>query len=290
MRLRTLLASALIPLLCVSVGGAGAQEREGRLRRPVQGAFDVEVIVKGWPLEKLYGRGRTYVEAVEGAEYELRIRNPLPVRVAVALSVDGLNTVDARRTSSWEATKWVIEPYGTLRLSGWQVSKDRARRFYFTTERDSYAVKLGRVSDLGVITAVIYRETVASNVYTRPIPHERDGEEGKRGAKDSPGSAQMERRAESAHGKSGSEVVTGNRAEPAEDYAATGIGRPISHRVERVRMDLEREPVFQTTIRYEYRPALVKLGIIPRATPLDDPLKRRERARGFENQGFCPEP
>src|SRR5437868_9016224 len=73
--------------------------------------FDVQVMVDGRPLEEYVARGRTYVQANEGAEYELRIRNPLPVRVAVALSVDGLNSIDARHTTAWEASKWVIGPY-----------------------------------------------------------------------------------------------------------------------------------------------------------------------------------
>jgi hypothetical protein len=42
------------------------------------------------------------------------------------------------------------------------------------------------------------------------------------------------------------------------------------------------------TIRYEFRPQLVRLGILPPARTAD-PLQRRERARGFE-PGFCPEP
>lgn len=42
------------------------------------------------------------------------------------------------------------------------------------------------------------------------------------------------------------------------------------------------------SIRYEFRPQLVRLGILPRAAEAD-PLQRRERLRGFE-PGFSPEP
>jgi hypothetical protein len=41
-------------------------------------------------------------------------------------------------------------------------------------------------------------------------------------------------------------------------------------------------------IRYEFRPQLVRLGILPSA-PTADALQRRERAHGFE-PGFCPAP
>jgi hypothetical protein len=151
-----------LSILVALLPAVRAAAQEGRVVRPEYGRFDVEVVVGGSPLEAMYGRGRRYVEAREGSEYELVVRNPLPVRVAVALSVDGLNTIDARRTSAWESSKWVIEPYGTVRIKGWQTSSTNARRFYFTTERDSYAAKLGRASDLGVITAVFYpRERAA---------------------------------------------------------------------------------------------------------------------------------
>src|SRR5712691_10146021 len=96
--------------------------------------FEVQILVEGRPLQEYYARGKSYVEAIEGAEYEVSIRNPMPFRVAVALSVDGLNTIDARRTTAWNASKWVIEPYGTINVTGWQMSSERARRFYFTSE------------------------------------------------------------------------------------------------------------------------------------------------------------
>src|SRR6267378_2676603 len=132
---------------------------------PNYGDFDVQVMVDGRPLEEYAARGRTYVQAIEGAEYELRIRNPLPVRVAVALSVDGLNSIDARHTTAWEASKWVIGPYQTIHISGWQVSSERARHFYFTTERDSYGAKLGQTANLGVISAVFFSER-----HPTPVP------------------------------------------------------------------------------------------------------------------------
>ena len=129
--------------------------------------FELDVLVNGRPVAEYYARGRTYVEALQGAEYELRVRNPSPDRVAVALSVDGLNTIDARHTSAWNASKWVIEPYQTITISGWQMSSERARRFYFTNERDSYGAKLGQTANLGIISAVFFRERRReSNNYT----------------------------------------------------------------------------------------------------------------------------
>jgi hypothetical protein len=280
--------SILVSILLTLAGALPAPAQEGHMTRPpVYGGFGLEVLVGGSPLEVLYGRGRRYVEAREGAEYTVLVRNPLPVRVAVALSVDGLNSIDARRTSAWDASKWVIEPYGTVRISGWQMSSTRARRFYFTTERDSYAARLGRASDLGVITAVFFREstprthTAVPPPYYEPRPRERSGERDEGEAQRSQGEARKSR---------GSAGATAAQPRADDGLAATGIGRSVGHDVTWVDMRLERSPAAELTVRYEYRDALVRLGLLPRPWRDDGALRRRERSRGFEEPRYSPEP
>jgi len=273
-------------LLLASAWAGTARAQEGRVVRPQYGGFSLEVVTDGGPLEVIYGRGRRYVEAREGAEYELVVRNPLPVRVAVALSVDGLNTVDARHTSAWDASKWVIEPYGTVRVSGWQMSSTRARRFYFTTERDSYAARIGRASDLGVITAVFFRESAPRPYPVTPPPYDEPIRPQSRNRQSNEG----ERRAEDGASKSRSSAgATAARPRYDDDYAATGIGRSVYHDVQWIQMSLERSPAAEISIRYEYRDAVVRLGLLPRPWPDDNALRRRERARGFEGP-YSPEP
>ena len=63
------------------------------------------------------------------------------------------------------------------------------------------------------------------------------------------------------------------------------MGRRTGHAVTEVWLNLEDAPVQTVNIRYEFRPQLVRLGIL---SPIPDPLDRRERARGFE-PGFSPE-
>jgi len=243
-------------------------------RRPIYNDFGVTVLVEGTRAAEYYARGRVYIEAIQGAEYEVEIRNPLPDRVAVALSVDGLNSIDARHTSAWNASKWVIEPYGTIRIGGWQMSSERARRFYFTSERDSYAAKLGQTANLGVISAVFYRER---RRYPMPVtPPSISRRESDRTQSSAPGESQARDRA--AKG-----AVT--RA-PDDDYAATGIGRSVRNEVRWVDMDLETQPAADISMRYEFYPALRRLGVVPRPPyPDPDSLRRREQSRGFS-----PEP
>jgi len=243
-------------------------------------SYQMEVIVNGRPLEEYYARGRTYVEALQGAEYELRLRNSSPDRVAVALAVDGLNTIDARHTSAWNASKWVIEPYQTITISGWQMSSERARHFYFTNERDSYGAKLGQTANLGVISAVFFRERGRITPVTppKPIYRDRDSDEQSMKPQESPSAKSRSEAAGAARDKRAIAPV------PDDEYAATGIGRSVRHDVRWVDMDLDSRPAGEVTVRYEYYQALLRLGVIPR--PREPyPLYRREDSRGFS-----PEP
>lgn len=257
-----------------------------------RGGFDVDVLVNGVPLPEYYARGRSYVEASQGAEYELRIHNPLGERVAVALAVDGLNTIDAKHTSAMNASKWVIEPYGTITISGWQMSSERARRFYFTTERDSYGAKLGQTANLGIISAVFFRERHPIAVVTPRRSGRYEDDESRADSKSAPNSSAGQARdrsnASSDSGRKSAEAYPG----PDDESAATGIGRNVRNDVRWVSMDLENHSTADVTIRYEYRAGLVRLGIQPHPYPYPypDTLGRRERATGFEDRRYSPEP
>ena len=154
-------------------------------------------------------------------------RNPYGVRVAVALSVDGLNTIDARETTAAAARKWVIGPYETIVISGWQTSQTEARRFEFTTEDKSYGQALGKTANLGMISAVFFKERVVT--YMPETSKDRDRRQSAPSAPAPakgrlPGGAREESRAE-------------------DEYAATGMGRRTGHAVEQVWLNLEESPV-----------------------------------------------
>ena len=236
-----------------------------------QNNFRMEVLVDGSIRPEYFTRGLTYIEALKGREYEIRLTNPFGARVAVALAVDGLNSIDARHTDPRSARKWVLDPYETITIRGWQTNDRQARRFYFTNEQSSYGAWLGRTENLGVLSAAFFRE--------RPRYYLED-------RKDWP-QAQAAPHSPSADAPKESGA---KRLQRDEEYAATGIGHSVSHPVTHVQMDLEEAPAAVVTLRYEYRPALVSLGVLPQPAPVNDPLLRRERARGFQDTGYCPAP
>jgi hypothetical protein len=232
----------------------------------------IDILVDGVAQRRYAHEGRWYVEARKGKEYAIRMRNPYSVRVAVALSVDGLNTIDARQTTAAAARKWVLGPYETVTIRGWQTSQTEARRFEFTTEERSYGHALGKTANLGVISAVFFKER-RSNLTTEASRDSRHR------SAPAPSAAPEGQRADASASRA-------KRVE--EEYAATGMGGRTDHAVTQVRLDLEDAPAQTVNVRYEFRAQLVKLGVVPPVATAGR-LERRERARGFE-PGFCPEP
>ena len=272
-----------------SAGWAGAdddQQQLGRrspgLYRPWSGEFDVQVLIGGRPLPQETWGGVRRVEAVKGVEYELRLVNPLPGRVAVAVSVDGLNIIDARHTTAWDASKWVIHPHGTLTITGWQVGSERARRLYFTTERDAYATKIGRPGDFGVISAVFYRERRTVPEITRhrsSVPEQRQslGQ-----------TAEAAATGPAVRSAPGGEDSSRRRLPPYWHYegrAATGIGRSVPSEVREVQMELERDPVAVVTLRYAFRHSYPRPKRAPRFAPEPEEWGTRP-----DDGRFAPEP
>ncbi len=241
----------------------------------VQGSYSVEILVDGTPLHEYHARGTTYIEAFKGREYSVRLRNHTPRRVAVSLSIDGLNSIDAKTTTAGGASKWILGPYDSITLDGWQTSSTAARRFFFTTEEKSYGNWLGKTDNLGIISAVFFREK-----QPRPMPYSRMNE--REGRRDAPAAPEAQGRLKQA-----GESADGDALAPLDDYAATGIGTKIDHNVRRIHFESEKHPAAELGIRYEYRDALVRLGVLSRG---DDRLARRERSRGFEGIDFAPDP
>ena len=239
---------------------------------------DVDILVDDAPQARYAHNGRWYVEARKGREYAIRLRNPYGVRVAVALSVDGLNTIDARESTAADARKWVLGPYETVTISGWQTSRLEARRFEFTTDARSYGQALGKTANLGVISAVFFRERVPLSSLLRS-----DSSSDVAGRR-----APAPESSAPANQAAAAPALAGTDKKARDEYAATGMGRRTDHAVTQVWLDLEDAPAQTVNIRYEFHPQLVKLGILPPA-PTADPLQRRERAHGFE-PGFSPEP
>jgi hypothetical protein len=253
--------AALFAILAAAAKLLPADKAEG---------FGVAVLVDGKPAPEYAGRGRIYIEALKGKEFVIRLSNPTSRRGAVALSVDGRNVVDAKRTTALDASKWVLSPGQTADIPGWQISGQTARKFFFTETSKSYARWLGDTSNVGVIEAVFYREKLRGPA----LADKKDEAESFAGS------------AGEARQKSAS-APSSPMSSPRETdrFAATGIGDKTDFAVQWVAFEEDPVPAARIAIRYEFRPELVRLGVLPR----EDELYARDRSQGFQHE-YAPDP
>jgi hypothetical protein len=247
------------------------------LRALDQQGFTVSVLVDGRAVPEYAGRGRIYIEALKGKEFVIRLSNPTSERIAIALSVDGRNVIDAKRTTELAATKWILSPGETADIPGWQVSGQSSRKFFFTETAQSYAKWLGDTANVGTIEAVFFRErrrmpapACKDEAFARPSNE----------TAQAPSAAREDQRA----GALGEGAAKRQKA-AAESFAATGIGDQTSFPVQWTRFEEDPTPAARIAIRYEYRTELVRLGVLPR----EDDLYARDRSHGFEH-AYAPDP
>jgi hypothetical protein len=117
--------------------------QDDQLRHQIQHqsyGFQMEIVndTEGTKPE-MFKNGHPFVTASKGERYSVRLYNPLPVRVAVNLTVDGLNSITGKPSGIADGQKWMIDPYSSITIPGWQVSEGEARRFFFTEKPKSYA-------------------------------------------------------------------------------------------------------------------------------------------------------
>lgn len=247
----------------------------------------VSVEVAGQPAT-LYpasdGSGRYYVEAREGCQYLVRLTNRSGERLGVVLTVDGLNVISGARDQG-RGRMYVLDPWRHATVQGWRTSLDEVRRFTFVEEKASYAARAGKAnSRMGWIEVSVYREKrrwVGHQLRENPAERSDDskaeapGEPASRaGALNAP-PPPWAAAADAAEAES---KTTGRSR--ARSYPGTGWGSRARDRVVLVDFQPEHEPAERMTLRYEYRQALVALGVFPAPHTRHDRLSQRDRGEG----------
>ena len=102
-------------------------------------------------------RGRLYVPGTPGAKYSLPLTNRTGERVLAVTSVDGVNMITGE-TAAPAQSGYVLDPWGSVDISGWRKSMSEVAAFVFTSLPDSYAARTGRPGNVGVIGVAVFRE------------------------------------------------------------------------------------------------------------------------------------
>lgn len=228
------------------------------------------------------GSGRYYLEARPGSRYAVGLANRSSERVGVVLTVDGLNAISGGRDTA-RGRMYVLDPWQSTSVQGWRTSLQDVRQFTFVDERRSYATRSGHANEkMGWIEIAVYRERrpyvqATPLPYPEPRPYPTEEQDGRARAQ-APASPEASR-SDNRDAAGAAKAESGARD---RSYPGTGWGEHAHDPVVLVSFDPESEPSGRATLRYEYRPALVALGVLPPYVVPRDRLWQRERGEpGF---------
>lgn len=115
---------------------------------------DVDILVNGKPVKKYSHQGKIFIEAKEGSEYSVRVKNGTQNQLLAIAAVDGINVLDGKAAGSTQAG-YVLNGYNSYEIKGFRTSNDSVNAFKFSKKNKSYAAKSdetgGDTSNCGVI-------------------------------------------------------------------------------------------------------------------------------------------
>lgn len=120
-------------------------------------SYEFDVIVHGSSAKEYYHNGSYYVEGKEGTRFSLRMRNNSNHRVLFVPTVDGLSIMNGKE-ASFKSSGYIVGSYDSVTISGWRTSDDNIAEFYFSSPKQSYASKMDRAGNLGVIGCAVFKE------------------------------------------------------------------------------------------------------------------------------------
>jgi hypothetical protein len=143
-------------------------------------SFDLNILVNGNRCKQYQHQGKTFIEAKNGSEYVIEIKNNHYKRILAVGSVDGLNVLTGKTASDTD-TGYIIGAYSSEKIKGFRFSDDEWAMFKFGYKFDgkTYAQSKedGSEKNCGVIGLRMFYEkepivttTIINNpTYIQPL-------------------------------------------------------------------------------------------------------------------------
>lgn len=138
--------------------------------------FSATVLVNGRRLREYEHIGKTFVEAKEGSEFTINIRNHHSLKVLAVVSVDGIGVIDGKPAGE-NSAGYIIPAHSSIDVKGWRVDENNVGAFKFTKANESYSESLGLKGNQGVIGVMFFLEKqefynfeAKKSILTRSLP------------------------------------------------------------------------------------------------------------------------
>jgi len=133
--------------------------------------YSAHILVNGRKVKEYRHKGLTFIEAKDGTEFTVEVKNHTGQRILAIVSVDGLDIIDGKSATS-KSRGYIINPHSADTFSGWRRSKEQVASFKFTTKEKSYATEKGEGQNNGVIAIRLIAEKLKPFIpqFVAPAP------------------------------------------------------------------------------------------------------------------------
>src|SRR3990167_2472156 len=136
---------------------SGVGRYKSSIKHMLKSNYEFEVLVHGASTKEYYHEGRNYIEGKEGSRFSLSMRNNSSNRALFVPTVDGLSIMNGKE-ASYKSRGYIVNGHDSLTIDGWRTSDDKVAEFYFSSPKESYAKKIDKGGNLGVIGCAIFKE------------------------------------------------------------------------------------------------------------------------------------
>ena len=123
--------------------------------------IQVKVLVNNKPAQEYHKDGLTFVEGCEDQSFELLVRNLSGKNILVHPMIDGLSVMSGEEASEYDNNGgYVLHACSSITIPGWRLDNSKAAQFFFAGGGESYAEKVGKGKNKGVIACPVWEERV----------------------------------------------------------------------------------------------------------------------------------
>jgi hypothetical protein len=134
--------------------------------------IEMLVLINGRPAKEYTHQGMSFIEARNGTNYTIKLKNNTGYRVMTVVSVDGLDVVSGKNAAETD-TGYILDAYGSTEIKGYRLSDNDSAAFVFTSKGKSYVQSVkSDARNCGVIGVRTFGEKLTSpwyGTYTVPM-------------------------------------------------------------------------------------------------------------------------
>lgn len=134
---------------------------------------DIEINVNGKPIKQYKHNDNVYIEARNGTEYSIRIKNNGYNKRLAIVTVDGLNVITGKPQGNDTSNGYIVNSRSSIDIKGFRKDTESVGAFKFCNKSKAYCNEQGLAGNNGVIGVRMYDEEAKFPLYNYIQPDRR---------------------------------------------------------------------------------------------------------------------